>query len=96
MSGSMMYIKFEAVPRETVTFSVKDYNNKGQWKTLTISGIEFVRRFLMHVPPKRFVRIRHYGLLCSAQKVRNFLYAEIFLAVKSIFQSFGVKKCRKY
>lgn len=53
---------------KTVTFSVKDYNNKGQWKTLTISGVEFIRRFLMHVPPKRFVRIQHYGLLCSRTK----------------------------
>ena len=39
---------------ETVTFSVKDYRNKGQWKELTLSGIEFIRRFLMHVPPKAF------------------------------------------
>ena len=38
---------------------------EGQWKELTLSGIEFIRRFLMHVPPRRFVRIRHYGLLCS-------------------------------
>lgn len=53
---------------ENVTFSVKDYRNKGQWKELTLSGVEFIRRFLMHVPPKRFVRIRHYGLLCSRSK----------------------------
>lgn len=53
---------------EKVTFSVKDYKNGGQWKELTLSGIEFIRRFLMHVPPKRFVRIRHYGLLCSRTK----------------------------
>lgn len=52
----------------TVTFSVKDYRNKGEWKELTLSGVEFIRRFLMHVPPKRFVRIRHYGLLCSRSK----------------------------
>ena len=39
----------------TVTFLVKDYRNEGQWKELTISGVEFVRRFLMHVPPRRFV-----------------------------------------
>lgn len=42
---------------DTVTFLVKDYRNEGQWKELTISGVEFVRRFLMHVPPRRFVRI---------------------------------------
>ena len=53
---------------KTVTFSVKDYKNGGGWKTLTVSGGEFVRRFLMHVPPKRFVRIRHYGILASRNK----------------------------
>lgn len=55
----------------TVTFSVKDYRNEGRWKELTISGVEFIRRFLMHVPPRRFVRIRHYGLLCNRSKSRN-------------------------
>lgn len=57
-----------SMTEDTVTFSVKDYRNKGQWKTLTLSGIEFIRRFLMHVPPKRFVRIRHYGLLATRTK----------------------------
>ncbi|MDE5910049.1 MAG: transposase [Lachnospiraceae bacterium] len=56
---------------ETVTFSVKDYRNQGQWKELTLSGVEFIRHFLMHVPPKRFVRIRHYGLLCSRSKSKK-------------------------
>ena len=56
---------------QTVTFSVKDYHNEGKWKNLTLSGIEFIRRFLMHVPPKRFVRIRHYGLLCSRTKKKK-------------------------
>ncbi len=52
----------------TVTFRVKDYKNGGVWKELTLDGVEFVRRFLMHIPPKRFVRIRHYGLLSSCKK----------------------------
>ena len=56
---------------EAVTFSVKDYRNQGQWKERTLSGVEFIRRFLMHVPPKRFVRIRHYGLLCSRSKSKK-------------------------
>ncbi len=54
-----------------VTFTIKDYKNQGQWKELTLSGEEFIRRFLMHVPPKRFVRIRHYGLLSSRNKNKN-------------------------
>ena len=53
-----------------VTFRVKDYRNGGVWKELTLDGVEFVRRFLMHVPPGRFVRIRHYGLLSNQKKRR--------------------------
>ena len=53
----------------TVSYYVKDYREKGRWKEHTVSGVEFIRRFLMHVPPKRFVRIRHYGLLCTRSKI---------------------------
>ena len=55
---------------KSVTFRVKDYRNGGVWKELTVDGVEFVRRFLMHVPPRRFVRIRHYGLLSNQKKRR--------------------------
>ena len=54
----------------SVTFEVKDYKNGGRWKEQTLEGSEFVRRFLMHIPPKRFVRIRHYGLLSNQNKRR--------------------------
>lgn len=53
---------------KTVTIRVKDYKCGGEWKNLTMEGIEFVRRFLMHIPPKSFVRIRHYGLLSNHNK----------------------------
>lgn len=52
----------------TVTIKVKDYKNGGAWKEMTLGGVEFVRRFLMHVPPKGFVRIRYYGLLSNQNK----------------------------
>lgn len=66
----------------TVTFSVKDYRDKGQWKELTLSGVGFIRRFLMHVPPKRFVRIRHYGLLCSRSKNKKLTVCRNLLGCK--------------
>lgn len=54
---------------KNVTYFVKDYKNKGHWKSITIPGIEFIRRFLMHVLPKGFVRLRHYGILsCRVKK----------------------------
>ena len=66
----------------TVTFSAKDYKNQGLWKEITISGEEFIRRFLMHVPPKRFVRIRHYGLLSSRNKKKKITLCRNILGCK--------------
>ena len=60
--------RIKSMTDSTVTFTAKDYKNQGRWKEVAISGEEFIRRFLMHVPPKRFVRIRHYGLLSSRNK----------------------------
>jgi hypothetical protein len=48
-----------------VTFSWKDYADDHQIKEMRLSSEEFLRRFLLHVLPKGFVRIRHYGLLAS-------------------------------
>lgn len=71
---------------KNVTYLVKDYKNKGRWTSVTIPGAEFVRRFLMHVLPKGFVRLRHYGILsCRAKKnkmtlCRNLLGCKQYLS----------------
>lgn len=52
----------------TVTIRIKDYKCEGEWKELIMEGVEFIRRFLMHIPPKGFVRIRHYGILSNHNK----------------------------
>ena len=67
---------------DTVTYYVKDYREEGNWTEFTISGVEFIRRFLMHVPPKRFVRIRHYGLLCTRTKTRHLTLCRNLLGCK--------------
>lgn len=54
-----------AVTDETVTFAYKDYRQGGRPKELTLSGEEFGRRFVQHVLPRGFVRVRHYGLLAN-------------------------------
>jgi putative transposase/transposase-like zinc-binding protein len=46
-----------------VRFSYRDYKADGQQKEIRLTGVEFIRRFLQHTLPKRFVRVRHYGLL---------------------------------
>jgi len=48
-----------------VTFSYKDYAKGNERKEMTLSADEFLRRFLQHVLPKGFVKIRHYGLLAN-------------------------------
>lgn len=54
---------------ETVTYLAKDYKNGGKMIPYTVKGTEFLRLFLMHVLPKGFVRIRHYGILsCRSKK----------------------------
>jgi hypothetical protein len=57
-----------AVADGTVTFSIKDYRDQAKTKRMTLAGAEFLRRFLLHVLPKGFVRIRHYGL-CAGRNV---------------------------
>ena len=56
-----------------VTFRTKDYRRDGaaRYGTLTLGTHEFIRRFLLHVLPKGFHRIRHYGLLASAVRRTN-------------------------
>lgn len=45
-----------------VTFLAKDYRDKAVIKPVTLDGIEFLRRFILHILPKRFVKIRRYGI----------------------------------
>jgi len=54
-----------AINDETVSFRYKDYRD-GQKKVMTLSGSEFLRRFLQHVLPNGFMRIRHFGWLANA------------------------------
>ncbi len=45
-----------------------DYKDNGKIKLMTISAIEFIRRFFMHILPKRFTKIKHYGILANKNK----------------------------
>jgi hypothetical protein len=57
----------------TVTFKWKDYRAKDdqRFKTMTLSADEFLRRFLIHILPLRFHRIRHFGLFANHQRKQN-------------------------
>ena len=66
-----------------VTFRYKDYRRSGadRQRTMTLHADEFIRRFLVHVLPQGFHRIRHYGLLASAGRRANVARARELLAV---------------
>lgn len=52
-----------AIDNDQIRFQWKDYRSRGQVKTMTLSAEEFIRRFLLHVLPNGFRRIRYYGFL---------------------------------
>jgi hypothetical protein len=71
-----------ALDERGVTFRYKDYRRNGQarYRTMTLAPDEFIRRFLLHVLPKGFHRIRHYGLLASATCKTNIARARELIA----------------
>jgi len=54
-----------------VTFSYRDNKDGGKRKQMAVSAIEFMRRFLLHSLPKRFMKIRHYGILANCGKTER-------------------------
>jgi hypothetical protein len=64
-------------------FRWKDYHADGpeRWKTMRLHPHEFIRRFMLHVLPKGFHRIRHYGILAGANRAENIATARALLGV---------------
>lgn len=60
--------RIKAITDTHVSFSYKDYKSNAKKKLMTLTHQEFVRRFAQHILPKRFMRIRHYGILSSTYK----------------------------
>jgi hypothetical protein len=75
-----------ALDDKGVTFKWKDYRIEGpqRYKVMTLDTHEFIRRFLMHVLPQGFHRIRYYGLLTSQTRAKNIARARELLTVPLI------------
>ena len=56
------------VEQEKVTFRWRDYGDDNKNKQMTLEAFEFIRRFLLHILPNNFVKIRHYGLLSNRNR----------------------------
>lgn len=59
-----------SVSRDNVTFRYKDYADGSKNKSMTLPGQEFLRRFLQHILPSDFVKVRHYGIFAHAVKAQ--------------------------
>jgi hypothetical protein len=60
--------RITGVDGQTIQFTYKDYRQAGTKKEMALSAVEFIRRYALHILPKGFVRIRHYGMLSNAAK----------------------------
>jgi hypothetical protein len=83
--------RLESLADGRVTFRIKDYADGGRTQRLTLDAEEFLRRFVQHVLPKGFVKVRHYGLLANGQRQarlsvcrRLLLVAAVAAAVPSV------------
>ena len=54
--------RIESVEEDKVCFSYKDYADKGKRKSMSLEPLEFIRRFMLHILPRRFCKVRYYGI----------------------------------
>jgi hypothetical protein len=73
--------RLQALHDGQVTFAYKDYKHPQRQKVMTLSADEFLRRFLLHVLPDCFQRIRHYGLLGNRHRAENLARCRELLAM---------------
>ncbi len=66
--------RIQGIDKENVRFFYKDYRNNAKRKLTTLSGVEFLRRFSMHILPKGFVKIRYYGILSNRYGKQTAMY----------------------
>ena len=60
--------RIQHIDNNGVCFYIKDYADHGTHKLTHLTGVEFLHRFCLHILPKRFVRIRYFGILSSKMK----------------------------
>ena len=75
--------RIKGITKEQVVFSAKNYRNGGKKELLVLHPHEFIRRFSLHILPKGFVRMRHYGFLSSTckRKYLKDLQAELQIVI---------------
>ncbi len=85
-----------------ITFEYKDYKDNSKIKEMTITAEEFIRRFLLHVLPDKFTKIKHYGLLANRNKKNNIRFCRLLISriltnefISTIKRKLNQFKCEK-
>ena len=86
--------RIKDISNNQITFEYKDYKDDSKIKTMTISAEEFIRRFLLHVLPNRFTKIRHYGILSNRSKKAIIKLCRILIGTK-VNGNFSINVKRK-
>jgi hypothetical protein len=73
--------RIQSLENGRVTFEWKDYGDRARTKTMTLDAVEFIRRFLLHVLPSGFVRIRQFGFLANRVRQHQLARCRVLLAV---------------
>lgn len=72
--------RIKNIENNLVTFEYKDYKDNSKIKEMTIIAEEFIRRFLLHVLPDNFTKIKHYGLLSNRNKKNNIRLCRLLIS----------------
>lgn len=86
--------RIKDISNNQITFEYKNYKDNSKIKTMTISAEEFIRRFLLHVLPNRFTKIRHYGILSNRSKKNIIKLCRILIGTK-VNEDFTINVKRK-
>jgi hypothetical protein len=65
--------RIESVDDDKVCFSYKDYADRGKRKRMELQALEFIRRFMLHILPERFCKVRYYGILSIKNRTDKLL-----------------------
>ena len=86
--------RIKSIDNGLITFEYKDYKDNSIRKEMTITAEEFIRRFLLHVLPNHFTKIKHYGLLTNRNKKSLIKLCRILIG-QSMFSDFSITITRK-
>ena len=74
--------RLQSLEQGRVSFRAKDYADHGRTKPMTLDAVEFIRRFLLHVLPSGFVRIRQFGFVANRVRQQKLKLCRVLLAAR--------------